>query len=116
MGEESGTEGACYAQGAGAGKCGGGEERGGMLGRRGGGGELWGRGLEFWGGRQFEISEFQISDGRRKAEAKAKGNCRSLDCDARHRFVGGRDAQFALRDGGKATRVFARDGRLGWCG
>src|SRR5579862_4417104 len=97
MGEESGTEGACYAQGAGAGNCGG-------VG-----------GLAFWG-EAIEISEFQISDGRRKAEAKAKGNCRSLDCDARHRFVGGRDAQFALRDGGKATRVFARDGRLGWCG
>jgi hypothetical protein len=47
-----------------------------------------------------------------KGNRKGKGNCGSLDCDARHRSVDDWDARFALRDGGKGTHVFARDDRL----
>jgi len=35
--------------------------------------------------KRFEISEFEISDGRGKATSK--GNYRSLDCDVRDRTV-----------------------------
>jgi hypothetical protein len=34
-------------------------------------------GIGVLGGRQFEISEFQISDGRRNAEAKATAKAKA---------------------------------------
>jgi hypothetical protein len=55
MGEESGTEGACYAQGAGAGNCGG----------------VWG--LVFWGEGDLKFQNFKLQmEGERQGKGKSK--------------------------------------------
>ena len=62
MGEESGTEGACYAQGAGAGNCGG----------------VWG--LAFWGEGNLKFQNFKFQmEGETQRQKQQQKRRRGYD-------------------------------------